>query len=327
MTDRLFPLDDIPEVPLFRPPRVSRGAQISDERLSHDYPPEWHCCQTCKGDGFGAKSGDLLVERGHASIARSPGQGGNWVQVTHKPTGVTGYADGHESGLRNVEDAYRTVRQQLRAKGIVCPDCLGMGSVKAMVRLLAGHRCERCGHPYMPKSDAKMLGVEPTPYHWSPCDPRCTHFGPIRWREVWPPGGLPHGEHPYDYGYGDQPWKYQNLDEVGERAGDGIIDRGPSGEPIERYEVEAEWRILTVHHLDGDKANLAWWNLAALCQRCHLEIQAKVVLERVYPHEHSDWFKPHAAGWYAKAYLGLDLSRAEVEARMDELLALERTPA
>jgi hypothetical protein len=88
--------------------------------------------------------------------------------------------------------------------------------------------------------------------------------------------------------------------------------------------VEAEWRILTVHHLDGDKANLAWWNLAALCQRCHLEIQAKVVLERVYPHEHSTWFQPHAAGWYAHAYLGETLTKEESMARLDELLSLEK---
>ena len=29
--------------------------------------------------------------------------------------------------------------------------------------------------------------------------------------------------------------------------------------------------ILTTHHLDGNKANCEDWNLAALCQRCHLE--------------------------------------------------------
>ncbi|GAH88897.1 unnamed protein product, partial [marine sediment metagenome] len=28
--------------------------------------------------------------------------------------------------------------------------------------------------------------------------------------------------------------------------------------------------MLTVHHLDGNKANCEDWNLAALCQRCHL---------------------------------------------------------
>lgn len=86
---------------------------------------------------------------------------------------------------------------------------------------------------------------------------------------------------------------------------------------------EARWRILTVHHLDGDKANCRWWNLAALCQRCHLTIQGRVQLHRIWPWEHSDWFKPYAAGWYAFAYLGEDLTREETVARLDELLALE----
>ena len=35
------------------------------------------------------------------------------------------------------------------------------------------------------------------------------------------------------------------------------------------------WHILTVHHFDGDKRNCEWWNLLALCQRCHLKVQAK----------------------------------------------------
>ncbi len=88
-------------------------------------------------------------------------------------------------------------------------------------------------------------------------------------------------------------------------------------------EPEARWRILTVHHLTGDKADLRWWNLAALCQRCHLTVQGRVQMARVYPWEHSEWFKPYAAGWYAWAYLGEELDRAEVEARLDGLLALE----
>lgn len=32
---------------------------------------------------------------------------------------------------------------------------------------------------------------------------------------------------------------------------------------------------LTVHHLDGDKSNCDYRNLVALCQRCHLHIQAR----------------------------------------------------
>lgn len=86
----------------------------------------------------------------------------------------------------------------------------------------------------------------------------------------------------------------------------------------------AQWRILTVHHLNGIKHDCRWWNLVALCQRCHLTIQGRVVMGRVWPWEHSDWFKPYAAGWYAWAYLGLDLSREETLDRRDELLALER---
>lgn len=104
-----------------------------------------------------------------------------------------------------------------------------------------------------------------------------------------------------------------------------------------RIKDEAGWRCvrckhwhdpttghtLTVHHLDLDPANCEWWNLAALCQRCHLQIQAKIVLEQMWPFEHSEWFKPYAAGWYAYRYLGQQLSREETMQRLDELLALE----
>lgn len=53
---------------------------------------------------------------------------------------------------------------------------------------------------------------------------------------------------------------------------------------------------LTVHHLDGNKSNNEDWNLAALCQRCHLSIQGKVNMFQFYMFEHSDWIKPHVAG-------------------------------
>ena len=54
---------------------------------------------------------------------------------------------------------------------------------------------------------------------------------------------------------------------------------------------------LTVHHLDGNKSNNDDWNLAALCQRCHLTIQGKVLMQQVYMFEHTDWFKPHVEGY------------------------------
>ncbi len=34
------------------------------------------------------------------------------------------------------------------------------------------------------------------------------------------------------------------------------------------------------------------------------------------------WFKPYVAGFYAMKYLGQNLTRAQVMARLDELLAL-----
>jgi hypothetical protein len=58
--------------------------------------------------------------------------------------------------------------------------------------------------------------------------------------------------------------------------------------------------MLTVHHLDGCKNNCEAWNLAALCQRCHLAIQGRIRMgqgffEVILPV--SDWFKPHLAGY------------------------------
>lgn len=93
-----------------------------------------------------------------------------------------------------------------------------------------------------------------------------------------------------------------------------------SGGP--RYWVEARWRVLTVHHLDGVKANCRWWNLVALCQRCHLEIQGRVRLDRPWPWPHTDWMQPHVAGFYALKYLAEDLTREQTMARLDELLEL-----
>lgn len=59
---------------------------------------------------------------------------------------------------------------------------------------------------------------------------------------------------------------------------------------------------LTVHHLDGNKANCADWNLAALCQRCHLSVQGRVVMDQLFFLDVlpvSGWFKPHYEGYLA----------------------------
>lgn len=68
---------------------------------------------------------------------------------------------------------------------------------------------------------------------------------------------------------------------------------------LHEHELETGY-VLTVHHLDGDKANCEKWNLAALCQRCHLHIQAKVKMDQLFFAEILDvspWFKPHLEGF------------------------------
>lgn len=78
---------------------------------------------------------------------------------------------------------------------------------------------------------------------------------------------------------------------------------------------------LTVHHADINPANCAWWNLLCLCQRCHLQIQAKVILERSWILPHSEWFKPYVAGYYASIH-GLPDDEEYVLAHVDELIAM-----
>jgi len=55
---------------------------------------------------------------------------------------------------------------------------------------------------------------------------------------------------------------------------------------------------LAVHHLDGNKWNLEWWNLAALCQRCHLRVQARVDwFQDLLDGRHSEWLADHVEGY------------------------------
>lgn len=77
--------------------------------------------------------------------------------------------------------------------------------------------------------------------------------------------------------------------------------------------------VLTVHHLDADKSNCHWWNLAALCQRCHLSIQGRVIMARTWMLPHSEWFKPYVAGYYA-FHEGLPDDREYVTGHIDELI-------
>ena len=84
--------------------------------------------------------------------------------------------------------------------------------------------------------------------------------------------------------------------------------------------------VLTVHHLDLDPQNNSWWNIVALCQKCHLTIQAKVVMERLWMFEHSTWFKPYAAGYYAHLR-GLPTDKAYVMENLESLLNYGRLDA
>ncbi len=61
---------------------------------------------------------------------------------------------------------------------------------------------------------------------------------------------------------------------------------------------------LTVHHLDGNKGNNADWNLACLCQKCHLHIQGTVFMPQSFMFDHSDWFKPHMEGYLQSVSFG-----------------------
>lgn len=55
---------------------------------------------------------------------------------------------------------------------------------------------------------------------------------------------------------------------------------------------------LTVHHFDGDKGNMEPWNLMALCQRCHLNIQGRVNPSISLMFKPSYWAMPYIAGYY-----------------------------
>lgn len=84
----------------------------------------------------------------------------------------------------------------------------------------------------------------------------------------------------------------------------------------------ASGHVLTVHHLDGDKSNCRWWNLLALCQRCHLSIQARVLPERMWLFTHSAWFRPYVCGFYAWFYGKTDITRAQADAEPDRWLQM-----
>ena len=57
-------------------------------------------------------------------------------------------------------------------------------------------------------------------------------------------------------------------------------------------------RTLTVHHFDGDKNNVHEGNLMALCQACHLSVQARVDPNVPLMFAPSKWAMPFIAHFY-----------------------------
>lgn len=74
-----------------------------------------------------------------------------------------------------------------------------------------------------------------------------------------------------------------------------------------RHDDDGKQRVLTVHHLDLNKANVAWWNLAALCQACHLSVQARVDFHQFYMLDHTPWMRPYIKGWTTYQITGLTI--------------------
>lgn len=61
----------------------------------------------------------------------------------------------------------------------------------------------------------------------------------------------------------------------------------------------ASGHVLTVHHLDGDTTQNADWNLAALCQRCHLHFQDVPLLGQLTMLRSEPWLDKHREGYLA----------------------------
>ncbi len=86
-----------------------------------------------------------------------------------------------------------------------------------------------------------------------------------------------------------------NWDEIAERR------KAQEGYQCERCKVAdsknpKDGNCLTVHHLVPDTKLNEDWNLAALCQRCHLKMQ-HVNMFQEFMFEVSEWFQWHLEGF------------------------------
>ncbi len=130
------------------------------------------------------------------------------------------------------------------------------------------------------------------------------HWRCVRCRHPDPPDYSPRGKHP--------------CDELCTHDGQERT-RNPDEEWVTH---STKQRVLTVHHLDGQKDNCVWWNTLALCQCCHLSIQARVIPQRPYLWDHSAWFLPYVCGFYAHYYGEVEISRRAAEMDPERWLRL-----
>ena len=66
-------------------------------------------------------------------------------------------------------------------------------------------------------------------------------------------------------------------------------DAGWSCEHCHHPHYTTQGYVLTVHHIDGNKSNCEWWNLVALCQRCHLHIQGVYMPGQMWLLDTPEW--------------------------------------
>ena len=65
---------------------------------------------------------------------------------------------------------------------------------------------------------------------------------------------------------------------------------------------------LNAHHLDWNRSNCAWWNLACLCAKCHLFVQIENEYTQVWMISKEPWLQVHIDGyWSSLASLVLNI--------------------
>ena len=94
----------------------------------------------------------------------------------------------------------------------------------------------------------------------------------------------------------EPPWKVQRrIPQWQARTGRSQVGPSPCDERCSHPD-NGKQRMLTTAHLDDDKSNCADWNLAALCQVCHLQTQGKIEMRQGWMLGHSGWM-----AWRVKA--------------------------